>query len=314
MIYLIYGENPSSVRKFINDILEKQGGQFLIVDLGIGLGALQSLLSDPSRQTIFSNKIAYILKDSLSGKKPISESIGDIEKLKKTDRDAAVFFIEKNDVKIEKDKLAFFTQHGKIFKIIPPSPKEIRTLVQERIKEGGYEFEAGAIDFLADNLGGDCENIMVELKKVMTYSAKDKKITKKTVAFLIKPKIETSIFRTIDAISTRNKKEALMLISEHLESGDKPLYILKMIAFQFRNILSVKQKEESFSSAESFASFKDSFPGIHPFVVQKSLYQAKKFSLIQLKKIYKKLFQIDLSIKKGKISPREGLELFILDL
>lgn len=313
MIYLIYGENTISLKKFMDETLKKESGQFSIFDLGAGLGALQFLMSNLSRQTIFSQKIAYFLKDSLSGKKTTIGLTNLIEKLKNKNPDTAVFFIEKNDAKIEKDAVAFFKKYGEILKILPPSPKEIKILIQKKIKESGYEFEAGAVDFLMENLGGDHENIMNELSKIMTYSAKNKKITKKEVAFLIKPKIETSIFKTIDAISARNKKEALRLISEHLRSGDEPLYILKMIVFQFRNVLSVKQ-EESFAPAGSFSSLKDKFPGMHPFVVQKSLYQAKNFSLLQLKKIYKKLFQIDLSIKKGKISPQEGLELFILDL
>lgn len=312
MIYLIRGENPFFIRKFINDTLKKKGGQFLIVDAGAGLGALKLLLSDLSQKTIFNQKVAYILKNCFFEKKTLLELASAVEE-RKMNRNLAIFFIEKNDTKVNKDTIVFFKQHGEIFKAVSPSLKEIRILIQRKIKEKGYQFEAGAVDFLIDSSGGDYENIMNELEKIMTYSAKDKKITKKEVAFLIKPKIETSIFKTIDAISARNKKEALRLVSQHLRSGDEPLYILKMITFQFRNVLSVKQ-EESFARVGSPLSLKDKFPGMHPFVIQKSLYQAKNFSLLQLKKIYKKLFQIDVSIKKGKISPQEGLEFFILDL
>lgn len=315
MIYLIiYEENFFSLKKIIQDILKKEGGRFMIVDLGIGYDAFQSLLLSFLQKKIFNQKIAYLIRNSLSNKKSSIKLISGLEELKANNQDVAVFFIEKEEEKIDKKIITFFKQYGKIFKDWNYSLGDIRKLIQEEIKEKGYNFEKGVEDFLIDNLNADYENIMSELKKIMTYSAKDKKITKKIIASLIKPKTEISIFKTIEAIAAKNKKEALRLVSEHLRAGENPLYILKMIAFQFRNILSIKQKEENPLFNKSFLSLQKAFPGMHPFVIQKSLYQAKKFHLSQLKKIYRKIFQIDLSIKKGKISPREGLEFFILDL
>jgi DNA polymerase III delta subunit len=50
---------------------------------------------------------------------------------------------------------------------------------------------------------------------------------------------------------------------------------------------------------------------MHPFVVKKSLQQASKFTLEELKKIYQKIFQVDLDIKTGRIEPEVALDLFI---
>ena len=65
--------------------------------------------------------------------------------------------------------------------------------------------------------------------------------------------------------------------------------------------------------ADSLPSFQK-LEEIHPFVLRKTRSQCKKFTLEQLKKFYHKIFKIDFSIKKGKITPEEGLELLVLDL
>jgi DNA polymerase III delta subunit len=50
---------------------------------------------------------------------------------------------------------------------------------------------------------------------------------------------------------------------------------------------------------------------MHPFLVKKSYEQAQKFSLVELKKIYQKIFEVDLGIKTGKIEPETALDLLI---
>ena len=66
--------------------------------------------------------------------------------------------------------------------------------------------------------------------------------------------------------------------------------------FQFRNLLTVK----------SGAKLKT-----HPYVLQKTIRQAKFFSFDELKKIYRRIFQVDLDIKTGKVDPNTALDLFI---
>jgi len=130
------------------------------------------------------------------------------------------------------------------------------------------------------------------------------------VELMVKPKIEADIFKTIDALAQRNKKQALYLIRKHLEKGDPPLYILSMINFQFRNLLVVKDLIER--QKPYYAILK--ITKLHPFVVRKSYEQAGKFTLPELKKIYQKIFQADLSIKTGRMEPETALDLFLTEL
>ena len=50
---------------------------------------------------------------------------------------------------------------------------------------------------------------------------------------------------------------------------------------------------------------------LRPFVVDKAYYQSEKFTLNELKKIYRKLFQIDIDVKTGKIKPEIAIDLLV---
>ncbi len=53
---------------------------------------------------------------------------------------------------------------------------------------------------------------------------------------------------------------------------------------------------------------------MHPFVAQKTLTLASKYSIEDLKKIYGVLLNFDSRIKTGKIEPKVALELLIFKL
>jgi len=122
---------------------------------------------------------------------------------------------------------------------------------------------------------------------------------------LVKPKIDFDIFKTIDAIAARQKKTALRLLNKHLKIGESPIYILSMINYQFRNLLILKEGEDISELQKE--------TGLSPFQIKKANWQASQFTLERLKKLYRKIFQIDLGIKTGQIEPEEGLELLVLD-
>jgi len=49
-------------------------------------------------------------------------------------------------------------------------------------------------------------------------------------------------------------------------------------------------------------------------VVKKSLWQARAFSLPELKKIYQRIFKVDVDIKTGRLNPELALDLLITEI
>jgi len=108
----------------------------------------------------------------------------------------------------------------------------------------------------------------------------------------------------------------MKLIFEHFQAGENELKIWTMIIYQFRNLMKIRSILEENKKNKSFQKLRQQFQksGIHPFAIKKTLPIAKKFSIEELRKIYKELFEFDLKIKTGKIEPRLGIEMFIMGL
>ncbi len=224
----------------------------------------------------------------------------------------------------EKDKV---DEKNSLFKYLKKEAKtqEFKALTNKKLEDwtikefGRYKIgvapkvRALLVDFVGSNLW----QLSQEIKKLINYRRKpaqrvDKEpsvISSEDVELLVIPKIETDIFKTIDAIAAKNRKEAIFLINKHLRKGDSPLYLFSMINFQFRNLLLVKDFTEKNPNYYGFPKI----AGLHPYVVRKSLFQSKKFNFDTLKEIYTKLFNIDQGIKTGSLSAEMALDMFITE-
>ncbi len=171
---------------------------------------------------------------------------------------------------------------------------------------GAQKINIDALTLLVSYAGSDLWQLSGEIKKLVQYKS-GAVIKKEDVQLLVRPKIETDIFKTIDALAVKDTKQALSLLQKHLDNGDAPLYLLTMIAFQFKNLLIVKELAEKGLMYNSIVKKS----GLHPFVVKKNYFQCGQFSLAQLKEIYYKIFKCDLDIKTGKIEAEMALELLI---
>jgi len=196
-----------------------------------------------------------------------------------------------------KDKLyAFLEKEGKVQEFEPLSGAKLKAWVVKETEEKGGKMEEGALETLIEYVGGDLWRMDNEIGKLVNYS---KEIKKKDVEEMVRPDYETNIFDTIDAIAQKDKKKAVELLKEHMEKGDSVLYLLSMIASQIRNIISVKSGSGS---------------GMHPFVLRKASYQARNFSMEDLKRIYRKITDLDFEIKVGKIDQDIALDVLISEI
>jgi DNA polymerase-3 subunit delta len=174
---------------------------------------------------------------------------------------------------------------------------------------GKTKINPDALDLLINFVGRDLWQMANEIKKLSNYKMAGT-IGRQDVELLVKPNIENEIFKTIDAIASKDKKLALSLLHKHIEDGDNHLYLLSMISYQFRNLLTIKELQDAQIPYNLIAKRS----GLHPFVVQKSSYLCNQFSFLQLKKIYRKIFQVDSDIKTGKIEPETALDLLLAEI
>lgn len=186
---------------------------------------------------------------------------------------------------------------------------QLKRWIKKEVESRGGSIEAPAVNLLVEYIGNDLWRLSSELDKLTAYS---KQLTAENIETLVKSKTESDIFKLVDAIGSKNLKSALLELQNLEENGEHDLYILTMIVYQYRNLLTIKDYMERYNNSDHWAMSKKL--GMHPFVVQKTMYQAKNYSIEDLKENYKKLADFDLAIKTGKIESRTALTLLLAKL
>ncbi len=307
MIIFLYGEDSYRSRQKLNEIIEHYKS---IHKSGINLKYFEGKdlnfedLKEEFRQTsMFDEKKLLVVNDVFSN--------GDFkEKFLKNQKEIldskeVILFYEEGTPK-EEQFLKFLKLKADCQEFKPLKGESLKIWLKKEFADYRADISPEAQELLIDFVGNDIWQLSNEIKKLVSFKSK-KSITPEDVGLLVKSKIESDIFKTVDAIAQRNKKQAIFLIHKHLETGDSPHYLLSMINFQFRNLLIIKDLIEK--NQPYYAILKIS--KLHPFVVRKSYQEANKFTFPELKKIYQKIFQVDLAIKTGRVSPEAALDLFL---
>ena len=320
MIIFLYGPDTYRSRRKLNEIIEHYKK---IPKSGLNLknfdfreNSFEDFWDAFRSYSMFDEKKLMIVRNVFSNIKIEKDFEKSLEKLSKS-KEVVLFYEEEVDEK--KPLFELLKKQGKSqnFKLL--KGKALKNWVKREFKKYSANIDESALNLLLDFVGNNLWQMSNEIKKLVNYkrkpafakaSAGKEKIETKDVRTLIRPKIETDIFKTIDAIAAQNKKRALLFIKKHLERGDSPSYILAMINFQFRNLLIIKDLIDRGKSLA--AIFREA--NLHPYVIKKSYAVAKKFQFDELKKIHQKIFKADLGIKTGKISPQAALDLLITEI
>lgn len=181
--------------------------------------------------------------------------------------------------------------------------------IREEVRKRKGKIDNAAILELASLVGSDLWAMETEIEKLINYK-NSKIITANDVRQMVKTKFDENIFHLTDALSEKNDKLSLKLLNDQIKSGSHPLYILTMLVRQFRILLQVKEilnQEENYYTVASRLN-------LHPFVAQKAIKEARRFTLQELKNIYQDLLEIDIKLKTTPDDPRVLFDLLVMKI
>jgi len=297
MIKLFFGQNSFGVKKALEEELTK------IKDAEVSTfeeGNFDELLLNLTSQSFFSGKRVFVVKNMLKNYPAKEQSL--IDSLKKLPDDTSVILVEENDPK-KSVLYKFVKQSGETQECGDLKNFDLVKHIKKRVCDEGGDIAPLAAERLATYVGSDLWQLDEEIKKLVLYK-KDgpdvKPIQTADVDELVKANFEANIFALLDAIAGNNRPKSTELLNCFLESGENEIYILTMIAKQFRNIAMAKFEN---GITEKTLSEK---AGIHPFVAKKSFWQAKNFGRSDIIEVYRKLVDADLKLKSG-FEPKQVL-------
>ncbi len=299
MIILLQGKDKYRQTRALKEVIsEREKAKISFFEFGPsdeGIG----LLNDEERQTsIFREKKLLIVSGLLERLGTGGDVIPFLKRCAESD-DTTLVLVEEKAIPKRK---AISDLIGETRDVTPIKNDRLEEWVHSEFRSRGGKIDAQALRRLVAIIGNDLWALSGEIDKLIAY-ADGSDVSSGDVSLLVKPKVETDIFKAIDAMASRDRKTALKLVYAHLEKGDSVPYMLSMIAFQFRNLNLVKNDNGSAADL-----------GLHPFVFSKASNQSNRFSGKELREIYDKIVSGDVGIKTGKAEPGAALDLFIFGL
>lgn len=341
MIIFLYGRDSYRLKQNLDKIVaeyrkKNSGMGFAVFDFDSGapenarqkFGKLDELVRTVS---FFDETKLLVIKNAFTVSK---ETIGLIkERGLVADKQRILVFAEtvgKGEL-LKKDKNLFnlLSARPNIFKSFEPlTGKQLENWAKKEVESLGGKIEPHALKKLISSVvttaarneppdPSSTWRLKQEMDKLINYKlaisnnpGKDKSINVTDVELLVGPNTALNIFEVIDALANKNRSKAIATIYSYLEDGVDPYYIFSMTVYQFRNLLRIKALAKN---AVPYANIVKK-TGLHPYAARKTYEQCKKFDLNELKQLFAKLAQLDISAKSGGTDMAEGLYQFIFSL
>jgi DNA polymerase III subunit delta len=304
MIFFFYGTNRYAVKKQLSQMqaayVAKNGS-----DLGVerieGSSLDPKRLSDLLLAVPFLANSRLVILDGLSANKPATEkALAMLDQI--PDSTVAVFVEAEVDQRTSWYKTLKTKARVVVFEQLEGT--KLSAWVASTVKASGGQIERSALVALLTACGSDQWRLTEEITKLVNY---DPQITVESISLLVESTVEQSIFELVEAVTAGKTTKATTIYRELIRTRVSEYYILTMLQWQLRNLLSVKSGG-SIPAVELAKMLKMS-----PYVVQKASQQARMLDVEDLESGFLATLDTEVYMKTGR-PPVETLEQLIYQL
>ena len=180
--------------------------------------------------------------------------------------------------------------------------------IVQALRREGRRITGNVLQLFMSRCGTSMENIENEMEKLISYTWGRTEITAQDVEDVCTGQITNQIFKMIDAIAGKQKKEALNLYYDLLALKEPSMRILFLIVRQFQILMQVKDLGGKGYDNQTIAK-KVSIP---VFIVRKNLGQARSFTMAQIRRALELGVQAEENVKTGRMNDQLAVELMII--
>ena len=224
--------------------------------------------------------------------------------------DTTVLIFVDGDVQQNNPLLRSLSEHCAVHREATPNAQALLQWIKQRAEDKGSGITPPAMQVLAELVGGDLWTIDRELEKLSLY-ATGRSITDSDVRAMVPYAQEANIFAAVDSIMDSRPGPALRSVMQLMEDGQEPLYIIAMIERQLRLIALARDLTDRGVAQPDLGR---RMGANSDFVVRKTLGQARRLTLPQIRSRYRRVLESDLAIKQGRLEPALSLQLLVADL
>ncbi len=200
---------------------------------------------------------------------------------------------------------------AEIKKFDVPQGAEMARWIMRRAKVSGGEFSPAGAEALATAAGDEPRLLAHEIEKLLAYVNWSRPVDKTDVEQLTPAAGEAEIWDLVDALGARNAQLAINKYHTLLNMPSQDQFaIFGMIVRQFRLLLLVREILDNGGSTTLVMQTLNQ----KPYPAEKLVKQARNFSISQLETIYRRLLDLDLSLKSGGSDDTTAIDTFIAAL
>lgn len=317
MVIFLYGPDTYRLKQNVDLIIgsyrKKHSSGFNLFKFDLGSDSVEKYEEAIKSASFFEEVKLIVLKNTFTQKinaNKIIEVIKTHDLLK--EKNIVALFVENEPEKelASKDKnlLKLLLDKENIVRNFEFLQREkLVNFVQTEFASRNCSADPVAIASLIALVGNDSWALVNEINKLCNFKPASR-ITSAEVALLSFKKENLNIFDLVDSIVSKNKSRAYELMYREIRDGRDPYYLLSMIAYGFRNMLTIKDLVDRSLSAEAIAKKAK----LHPFVVKKTYQNAKRFDAKELRSTYAKILDIDTKAKEGGADLTDSLYSLLL--
>ena len=202
------------------------------------------------------------------------------------------------------------TSGGAALECTHPNEEALTRWVLNRLSREGRQIQRSAMQLFLERTGSDMNQISREIDKLIDYTRGRDAILLEDVKILTTESVETRVFTLIDEMSTRNTAKALERYHELLAEKQAPIMILIMMGRQFAKLCQVKELREQGMDQGSIAEKMGVKNG---YAVRKTLGQAARYSMEELRRAFELCVRTNEDIIRGKIGDALAVETLIVE-
>jgi DNA polymerase-3 subunit delta len=192
-----------------------------------------------------------------------------------------------------------------------PDRNQLPDWIRARALSKGLDLSGRVASQIAEVVGPDLWGLDNELEKLATFAADGAAVGESELLPMLTISRSQSVFAFCDQIVEGRRAAALTSLARLLADGESPQYLLSMVTRQLRLITLAREgSEERLNPAQLM----DRLDTRSQYVVDKTLQQARRFSLPLLRRCYQRMVQADLDTKTGIYDADVALELLVADL
>lgn len=309
MNYLLYGTDSYLIAQEIKKIVIKHKiDEISITKYDLSNDKLKTILDDATTISFFEESKLVIVNNSTIFNRGKTEDDLDmlLNYLNSHNPSTILVFINPNPTVDNTKKVTKLIKEKGILKELTST--DINHTVKNMFDE--YKIDNPSIMLLVNRVGDNLSILEQEINKLKIYKLDDKIITKEDILELTTATIDTDIFKFIDNIISKEKESAMSTYSEMIKIGEEPIKIIALLASKFRLMYQATELTKMGCSQQDIATTLN----VHIYPVKLAINAGLKYNNKLLLKYLKRLANLDIEIKTGKIDPILGLELFILDV